>query len=454
MSGLTHRSLLAVVAVIGLVTLVGMAWLWPRGAAPVQDEEIIQSARLVDATLVAVELAGGDTPGLLPGATNVIVTARIEGPGETVAFEMTDDTGDTFQPGQKVRLSVVEQPGQEPTYFVSDFRRDRPLAVLGLLFVGAVLAFGRVHGLRALLGLGLTFVVIVQFILPAILAGRSPVAVALVGAGAIMIVTLYLSHGFSAKTTAAVVGTAGALALTGLLAVLFVTAASLTGFSSEEARLANLEVGGLSLQGLLLAGIIIGGLGVLDDVTMSQSSTVFELRRANPRASFGALVTGALNVGRDHVAATVNTLFLAYAGAALPLLILFSVGTDSFGTILTSEVVAVEVVRTLVGSLGLIAAVPLTSVLAAAVVERAAGGEAADEPPPDLEGPLVPGAGPLGAAGDGGEGPEWERRLRTAYGLSERPVPTRPPRPSRLPGPSGPAGPAAPAASEEDPAAD
>jgi hypothetical protein len=174
-----------------------------------------------------------------------------------------------------------------------------------------------------------------------------------------------------------VVGTALALGLTALLAIAFVAAASLTGLASEEALSANFAVGGLSLRGLLLAGIIIGGLGVLDDVTMSQASLVAELHQANPTAGFAALVGGALRVGRDHIAATVNTLFLAYAGAALPLLILFVTGQDSLGTVATTEIVAVEMVRALCGSVGLIAAVPLTTVLAALVVT-----EKAPEPGP------------------------------------------------------------------------
>ncbi|MEX0659403.1 MAG: YibE/F family protein [Egibacteraceae bacterium] len=378
----SHRTLLGVVGALSLLALVGIAVLWPPDDVAVEEDvEQGQTTELVDAVLLDVTEVPDpfeDTFGLLPEAVNVEITARLEETGETVTFEMIDETGQLFAAGQRVRLAAIETPGQPVTYAVADFRRERQLAVLAALFLLAVVAFSRWQGVRALIGLVLTFVLIIGFIVPAILAGRSPVAVALVGALAIMIVTLYLAHGYSRKTTAAVVGTAVALALTGLLAVVFVEAAAITGFTSEDARLANLTVGGLSLQGLLLAGIIIGGLGVLDDVTMSQSSTVFELHRADPRAGFAALTRGALNVGRDHIAATVNTLFLAYAGAALPLLILFATGVDGFFDILTSEIVAVEIVRTLVGSLGLIAAVPITTALAAALVvaePRAAGAE-------------------------------------------------------------------------------
>jgi hypothetical protein len=209
--------------------------------------------------------------------------------------------------------------------------------------------------------------VIVGFIVPAILHGRSPVAVALVGAMAIMLASLYLAHGLGRKTTAAAVGTSLALGLTAALTAGFVDLAELTGLASEDALNAGFQVGGISLRGLLLAGIILGVLGVLDDVTVSQASLVFELRRADPGAGFAELVRGGLAVGRDHVSATVNTLFLAYAGASLPLLVLFVSGGDALGTVATSELVAVEIVRTLCGSVGLIAAVPLTTLLAASL---------------------------------------------------------------------------------------
>jgi uncharacterized membrane protein len=366
--------MLAVVVVIALAVLASAVALWPRGELPRPAAGgQADPTRLVSATLTKVARIGCEEaePGV-PGSVCIKVTARLAS-GRQVAFDTTDPTGTTFRAGQRVRLAVVEQPGQPPYYNIQDLERGRPLLVLVAVFVLAVVAFGRWQGVRSLLGLGLSFLVIVSFVVPAILRGRSPVLVAVTGAMAIMLVSLYLSHGVGPKTTAAVVGTALALGLTAALAIGFVAAASLTGLASEEALSANFAVGGLSLRGLLLAGIIIGGLGVLDDVTMSQASLVDELHHANPTAGFAALVTSALRVGRDHIAATVNTLFLAYAGAALPLLILFVTGQDSLGTVATTEVVAVEVVRALCGSVGLIAAVPLTTVLAALV--------ATEEPP-------------------------------------------------------------------------
>jgi uncharacterized membrane protein len=297
---------------------------------------------------------------------------------------------------------VNEQPGLPPSYIIEDLERGRPLLVLAALFVGAVVAFGRWQGVRSLIGLGLSFLVIIIFVIPAILRGHSPVLVAVTGAMAIMLISLYLSHGIGPKTTAAVVGTALALGLTAALSIAFVAAASLTGLVSEDAQYASFAVGGLSLRGLLLAGIIIGGLGVLDDVTMSQASLVAELHHANPTAGMAGLVAGALRVGRDHIAATVNTLFLAYAGAALPLLILFVTGQDSLGTVATTEVVAVEVVRALCGSVGLIAAVPLTTVLAALVATEVQAHPTADGGRQEVKtglqaGPIV--LGPEGRSG-------------------------------------------------------
>ena len=376
-SGNRQRLLLAVVGVLVLAVLAGVVALWPRGrlAEPAGGGQA-DPTRLVPATLTSVQTVPCQEaePGL-PGSTCIKVRARPDG-GDEVEFETTDPTGETFRSGQRVRLSILEQAGQPTFYNIRDLERGRPMVALAALFVLAVIAFGRWQGVRSLIGLACSFAVIVGFVVPAILRGRSPVPVALVGAMAIMLASLYLSYGVGRKTTAAVVGTALALALTGALTAGFVELAALTGLASEDALNASFQVGGISLQGLLLAGIILGGLGVLDDVTVSQASLVFELRRADPAAGFAELVRGALAVGRDHVAASVNTLFLAYAGASLPLLVLFVSGGDALGTVATAEAVAVEVVRTLCGSVGLIAAVPLTTVLAAslALEEPAAAG--------------------------------------------------------------------------------
>ena len=379
-SGNRHRLLLALVGALVLAVLAGALALWPRGrrAEPAGGGQA-DPTRLVPATLTSVQTVScQDAEPGLPGSTCIKVRARPDG-GTEVAFETTDPTGDTFRSGQRVRLSILEQAGQPAFYNIRDLERGRPMVALAVLFVLAVIAFGRWQGVRSLIGLACSFGVIVGFVVPAILRGRGPVPVALVGAMAIMLASLYLAYGTGRKTTAAVVGTALALGLTAALTAGFVELAALTGLASEDALNASFQVGGISLRGLLLAGIILGGLGVLDDVTVSQASLVFELRRADPGAGFAELVRGALAVGRDHVAASVNTLFLAYAGASLPLLVLFVSGGDALGTVATAEAVAVEIVRTLCGSVGLIAAVPLTTVLAASL--------ALEEPAPGPAGP-------------------------------------------------------------------
>lgn len=204
---------------------------------------------------------------------------------------------------------------------------------------------------------------------PALFADReSPVAVALVASAVIIFVVVYVAHGVSARTTTALLGTLGSLALTALLAAVFVSATHLTGLASEETTSLQSAVGDVSLSGLVLAGIVIGSLGVVNDVTVTQASAVSEVHAANPSQSRRRLYSSGMRVGRDHIASTVYTLVLAYAGASLPLLILFSVAGQNLTNVLTGDLVGVEIVRTLVGSIGLVAAVPLTTALAAIVV--------------------------------------------------------------------------------------
>jgi uncharacterized membrane protein len=185
-----------------------------------------------------------------------------------------------------------------------------------------------------------------------------------------MLVTIALAHGLGPKSLAAILGTGASLVATVLLALLFTNVADLTGFSSEEATLLQANDPTLSLTGLVIAGILIGALGVLDDVTVSQASTVMALRRANPTQRARELYRGALSVGRDHVAATVNTLVLAYAGASLPILLVFGIADTEFADTINREAVAEQVIAMLVGSIGLILAVPVTTALAATLATR------------------------------------------------------------------------------------
>jgi uncharacterized membrane protein len=297
--------------------------------------------------------------------------------GKQGSFAGQTALGASFSLGDRIRVYKIPIPagtgigGQKAEqYAFSDFERHRPLYLLAFVFCLLALLVGRLRGLRAILGLTVSFVVVLKFVLPAVLDGRSAVGVALVGGFAIMLVTIPLVHGLGAKSIAATLGTAMSLLLTALLASLFAGLAHLTGISSEETTFLHAAVGSVSLRGLLLAGMVIGALGVLNDSTVSQASTVMALRRANPALGITRLVREALDVGQDHIAATVNTLVLAYVGASLPVLLIFSIGGTPFGSAINIEGVATEIVATLVGSIGLILAVPITTLLAALLAAR------------------------------------------------------------------------------------
>jgi uncharacterized membrane protein len=366
-----NRLFTAIAIALAVGTAIGLAILWPG------DAEVRIGAGLAvdteDAEVVSVEET------LCPGFTQQRcqrVTARLEsGPdsGREVRLQLGAAGGldPDVDPGDGIKVAEAPEPppGAPPVagagYSLVDFQRGTPMTVLALVFVAVVLLFARLRGALSLLGLGFSLAVVLVFVVPAILDGESPLAVAVVGALAVALVTIPLAHGLGPKSLAAVLGTAASLLLTALLALVFTEAAHLTGFSSEEATFLQLSGADLSLEGLLLAGMVIGALGVLDDVTVSQASTVLALRGAGPGLGFRELFTRALRVGRDHVSATVNTLVLAYVGASLPVLLIFSSADIGLGDALNLEVVAKEVVATLVGSIGLIAAVPVTTALAA-----------------------------------------------------------------------------------------
>ena len=257
---------------------------------------------------------------------------------------------------------------KELQYSVTDVNRKLPMTLLAGIFAVAVVVVGRMRGVMALVALAVSFLILTFFILPAILQGSNPLVVAVVGASAIMLIALYMCHGLSARTSVAVLGTLLSLLLIGLLGSLFIDWAALTGNTDDNTGLIHGLYPSIDMSGLLLAGIIIGSLGVLDDVTVTQTSAVWELHEANPTMGWRGLYRAGIRIGRDHIASVVNTLVLAYAGAALPLLLLFSIAQSSVGTVANSELVAEEIVRTLVGSIGLVASVPVTTALAALVV--------------------------------------------------------------------------------------
>jgi len=366
-----HRILLAVVAAAAVATVVAAAVLWPTGRDSGVARYLGAPADLVPARVEHVELKPCFGTGAADGVRcREATVVPSEGPdeGTAVVLQVAEGPGSPpVEESDRVVLGFTPDAPPGSQYYLADFQRRAPMLVLAVLFASAVILLGRMRGFRALVGLGFTMVLLVTFLVPAVLEGESPVAVAVVAASAILLVNLYLAHGPTLATTTAVVGTLASLALIGVLAVAFVGATHLTGMGSEEASFLQAASSRVNLEGLLLGGVIIGSLGVLDDVTVTQASAVWELHAANPALGPAGLYRSALRIGRDHVASTVNTLVLAYAGASLPLLILLVEADRRVSDVLTGEVVAAEIVRTLVGSVGLVASVPITTALAAVV---------------------------------------------------------------------------------------
>ena len=271
-----------------------------------------------------------------------------------------------IEAGDRLMVTISSMPdGSTTAYFTDFYRRNSLLSLLGIFILGSVVISGW-KGVKSLVGIMLSLAVIILIILPGIQEGRDPLSVSILGSFLFVGFSLYLVYGWNAKTHAAVLGSFIALSFTGVLALIFVNNTRLTGYGDENMfYISQLTQNTLNVRSLLLAGVLIGTLGVLDDLVISQASAVFELFRSNPKHTFKSLFKSAMNIGQDHIAATVNTLVLAYAGASLPMLLLFSFRNVDFGLATNLEFIAEEIVRTIVGSLGLFAAVPVTTALAA-----------------------------------------------------------------------------------------
>jgi uncharacterized membrane protein len=279
--------------------------------------------------------------------------------------------GARFVVGDHVYLGVAKGMNGEETYFIADYIRRTPLYLLFGLFLGLVVLVAGKRGIFSILGMGVSFLAIFFFLLPQISGGANPVLIAVLTSFFIIPITFYSSHGFNKKTTAAVIGTVIALIFTGLLSLFFVEAVKLSGFASEEAAFVKAAKGELiNIKGLLLAGMLISILGVLDDITVAQANVVYQLKKASEKLRIGELYSRAMDVGKDHIASMVNTLILVYTGAALPLLLLFIDNAAPFFEVINYEVVAEEIVRTLVASMGLILAVPITTYISALMVSQ------------------------------------------------------------------------------------
>ncbi|MFD5057493.1 YibE/F family protein [Streptomyces sp. NPDC058394] len=385
-----RKVIAAVLIPFATAVVVGLVVLWPGGAPAHERTGVGFDRQTQQATVVNVDKvdckdvnaaqtpatgntttpSGNPTPGQEPGlcekATIEVTTGHDK--GRTFVEIVQPDAPRQLHEGQGVIVAYAPDAPHDLQYSVTDVDRKVPMALLAGIFALAVVVVGRLRGVMALIALAVSFAVLTLFILPAILQGSNPLLVAVIGASAIMLIALYMCHGLTARTSVAVIGTLISLLLIGLLGSLFIDWASLTGNTDDSTGLIHGLYPHIDMSGLLLAGVIIGSLGVLDDVTVTQTSAVWELHQADPTMGARRLYRAGIRIGRDHIASVVNTLVLAYAGAALPLLLLFSIAQSSVGTVANSELVAEEIVRTLVGSIGLVASVPVTTVLAALVV--------------------------------------------------------------------------------------
>lgn len=253
----------------------------------------------------------------------------------------------------------------ESTYHVNDYLRRNSLVILFIVFLIIVFIVTRWKGLRAVIGMFYSFFIIFQITIPNIMNGHNPFLIAILTIVLILPPTFYFSHGFNRQSNAALVGTAIALLLTTVVGYLAIKGVRLTGFSNEEVNfILSLMGNRINIQGLLMAGIMISALGTLNDVTVSQAAIVKELKQENPHQSFGELYSKAMHIGRDHIVSMVDTLILVYAGGSLPLLILIADSSRSLAEVINYEMIAEEIVKMLVGSIGIILAVPITTAVA------------------------------------------------------------------------------------------
>ena len=375
-SAKVRRSVQVAVSLLGVLTIAALVVLWPG-----DTESNSQVGPLVAGEVVE------NKPCADPSPDCARLTIRVV-EGEDEGLEIQTDT---LVAANSVPLSVgtgvwltEAAPGE---YGYSDIRRDGGLIWLGVVFAAAVIAFARWKGVAALAGLASSLVLLVWFVLPALLEGTDPVLVAAAGAAGIAFVSMGFAHGISVRTGVALIGTVIALLITLALGTIFSGVTSLTGLGSEDAFFLELQGFEIDLRGLFLAGLVIGALGVLDDVTVTQAAAVNEVKTADPSAGWRTLFTSGMRVGRDHVAATVNTLVLAYVGAALPLFLLLSLAEAPLLQSLNSEILAQEVVRGLVGSMGIIAAVPITTALMALVLTEGNPPTTDDKAEPQPESP-------------------------------------------------------------------
>jgi uncharacterized membrane protein len=373
-----RRRLGLLVIAIGVAAGIGLVLLWPRGTAPSLGSngltEVNATVDTVDhGRCPSIEVQGADTDCQLVYAD--VTSGPTKGDRAYLELRDIDFSIPNLSPGDHVVLRYSADAPAPFNYYFWDFQRSHALWALAALFAVVVVVVGRGRGVRALLGLIASLGVIVWFLLPSLLRANDALLVALVATVTVAIIALYLAHGVNTATTIALLGTLASLAIIVVLAAISVRVAHLTGLSDESAQVLRVTAEAIDPRGLLIAGTVIGALGVLDDITVTQVSAVAELHDANPELGPSALYRRAIRIGRDHIASTVNTLILAYVGASLPLLLFFTQSGQSMGRVSAREVVAEEIVRTLVGSIGLVLAVPITTGLASWVLHSGSNAE-------------------------------------------------------------------------------
>ncbi|MET0927997.1 MAG: YibE/F family protein [Aeromicrobium sp.] len=373
-------ALAAVVLVIATLAVAAMVALWPNGDDVPRDQNPYgaDGVSTVKATVTGVDPfdcnSGGEGP---DGSVEVTgdcahVTATVDGDDDDPAtFDLDASRYQAgIDPGNEIQLIRIEPDGQAASYEFLDFRRGVPLVALAAIFSVLVIAIARWRGLFALVGIGVTLLALTKFMLPAFLAGESPLAVAVVGSTVIMIVVLYLAHGISIRTTSALFGTLFGIVLTAVIGLWATGWAQLTGIGSEDDQRLIATVPDISLSAIVAGTMVIAGLGVLNDVTVTQASAVWEMRAIQPAARGRTVFTSAMRIGRDHIASSVYTLVFAYAGSAMTVLLLATAYQRGLADIATTEEIGQEIIRTLVGAIGLVLAVPVTTLFAVWLAPR------------------------------------------------------------------------------------
>jgi uncharacterized membrane protein len=386
-------TLTVIVLAIAALAIAAMVVLWPGADQVPHDKNPYggQGVSTIDAKVTGVDPfdcnSGGEGPDGLPQVEGdcAHITATID--EGTATFDLDAARYKAgIQPGDGVKILRIAPEGQSVSYEFLDFRRGLPLTALAAIFSVLVVVVARWRGLFALVGIAVTMLALTKFVLPAFLAGESPLPVAIVGSTVIMIVVLYLAHGVSIRTTSALFGTLVGIGLTGLLGLGATAWTSLSGVGSENDQILVATVPGIHLSGVVAATMVIAGLGVLNDVTVTQASAVWEMRALQPAARGASLFASAMRIGRDHIASSVYTLVFAYAGSAMTILLLITAYQQSLGTMATTEEIGTEIVRTLVGAIGLVLAVPITTVFAVLLAPKAVEGDHDDEYVPAARG--------------------------------------------------------------------